>query len=661
MTLQQEYALKWVKTKFAIFPVHTIRNGQCSCGKPDCHAPGKHPMFKDWRDQAVKAKGDEEKIKEWWRQWPDANIGCATGLDSGIVVVDVDVKPDKDGKTGFDSANQFLSKKDLETTTFKTGSGGLHLVYVQPPDMTLCNRVRFLPGLDIRADGGYIVMPGSVHASGGIYEISNKITPILAPPHVLEVAREESFRKKDYKGGLDWTSTVHEGEGRNSYIAARFGALVGRARMPLEEAVETVRIVNERNCVPPLDDDELNKIVSSIWGREQRKQEKTKEENKSREERRQELLLPLLTVKEFAEKYAENEERWLIENWLPKGAILFQVALPECYKSWTNLALAVSIATGEPFMGLYPIEEDARGSVIYINLEDHFGDILSRLYYFFSTGRDSYDPETDEFVFYPLKPLPENLYIHDERSFNFKTQDALVSLENQIKKIKPKLVVIDPLYKAVDVDNYMEKAPLQMDILKTWRDKYDCSFVIAHHAGKNDRDGRARDGAWGSVLLNAFQEQGWQYKPVGKDATEGVTISRNFKNAAKPPDSVFVFNVNKEKMCFEVETDDPKAGKSMESDSFRVKPKNDPEPMEMPVPIQKTVEREAKEEKLVAKKATLIELESSIAAFIKRKKQVSLEDVRKEFKLNRTQASYTIKSRLKCVRDVKTNLWSLPQ
>src|SRR6516165_4849410 len=43
------------------------------------------------------ATSNPDQIRAWWTQNPDANIGVATGSVSGIVVLDVDCKNDKDG------------------------------------------------------------------------------------------------------------------------------------------------------------------------------------------------------------------------------------------------------------------------------------------------------------------------------------------------------------------------------------------------------------------------------------------------------------------------------------------------------------------------------------------------------------------------------------
>lgn len=72
-----------------VFPVHTIRNGFCSCGKPDCKRDvGKHPIAWLVPHGHTEATRDEALIRQWWLQEPDANIGLVTG--DGLISLDVD-------------------------------------------------------------------------------------------------------------------------------------------------------------------------------------------------------------------------------------------------------------------------------------------------------------------------------------------------------------------------------------------------------------------------------------------------------------------------------------------------------------------------------------------------------------------------------------------
>lgn len=133
-----DLALSYAAQGWAVFPLSS---------NSKVPLPGSHG-FKE-------ATRDPDQIRAWWRDNPDRNIGIATGLKSRLLVVDVDVK---NGAKGRES---LATLPDLPPTlTAGTPSGGLHLYY-RSPDYPIRSRNGFLPGIDIKAEGGYVVGPGS--------------------------------------------------------------------------------------------------------------------------------------------------------------------------------------------------------------------------------------------------------------------------------------------------------------------------------------------------------------------------------------------------------------------------------------------------------------------------------------------------------------------
>jgi hypothetical protein len=107
------------------------------------------------------ASGDPGVIEAWWRRWPKALIGVPTGILSGFVVLDIDVK--HADRNGFDTLAAFALAILPHTPLVHTPSGGLHL-YFDPAGQriptTQGSRGRGIgPGLDWRAEGGYVIAP----------------------------------------------------------------------------------------------------------------------------------------------------------------------------------------------------------------------------------------------------------------------------------------------------------------------------------------------------------------------------------------------------------------------------------------------------------------------------------------------------------------------
>ncbi len=80
------FALLYAKERKRVLPLHSLRPpDKCTCGRAECRNVAKHPVT---RNGVKDATSDAEQIKEWWRLYPFANVGIATG--QGLLVVDLD-------------------------------------------------------------------------------------------------------------------------------------------------------------------------------------------------------------------------------------------------------------------------------------------------------------------------------------------------------------------------------------------------------------------------------------------------------------------------------------------------------------------------------------------------------------------------------------------
>jgi len=119
----------------------------------------KRPLVKHGFKDASK---DQEQIRAWWTRWPDAIICMPTGRASGFIVLDIDVKNGQDGRAALAELERQHGPLP-KTLTAETPSGGLHLYFTMPDtDPPLGNSAGKLgPGIDVRGEGGYIVLPPS--------------------------------------------------------------------------------------------------------------------------------------------------------------------------------------------------------------------------------------------------------------------------------------------------------------------------------------------------------------------------------------------------------------------------------------------------------------------------------------------------------------------
>jgi hypothetical protein len=224
---------------------------------------GKRPLvaWLEYQDRCATAA----EIASWFDRWPEANVGIVTGIVSALVVLDVDARHrGAQSLAALETAHGPLPP----TLVVETGGGGRHL-YFSHPGGVVHNRVGLAPGIDVRADGGCVVAPPSVHPSGRRYAWAPGCAPTQArlapmPPWLVQLARPAHARAGHPLA--HWRELVRrrvpEGE-RNSTITSLAGHLFWRG-VDAEVVFELLEAWNREHCEPPLTADEVARVVESI-------------------------------------------------------------------------------------------------------------------------------------------------------------------------------------------------------------------------------------------------------------------------------------------------------------------------------------------------------------------------------------------------------------
>jgi hypothetical protein len=103
------------------------------------------------------ASTDRARIETWWRWRPDALIGVPTGKLIGAVVLDIDTKDDQ--CNGYDTLEDLGHSILPETPMSHTASRGVHVWFANPERELKCSAGLIGPGVDVRATGGYVIVP----------------------------------------------------------------------------------------------------------------------------------------------------------------------------------------------------------------------------------------------------------------------------------------------------------------------------------------------------------------------------------------------------------------------------------------------------------------------------------------------------------------------
>jgi hypothetical protein len=185
------------------------------------------------------------QLTRWWRQWPYASVGIATGQKSrGLVVLDVD--PRNGGWSTLGDLGEIP-----ETLEVRTGGGGAHY-YFRHPTWVKCRNNR-AEGVDVKADGGYVIAPPSMHASGTAYSWANSLPIAACPQWIL-----------DYANGI---AVRHGSNSKATGTAPVLAAVDGELVTDLPDWVHTYKSTGEglsdnpRDSFPPTT---LERVASAL-------------------------------------------------------------------------------------------------------------------------------------------------------------------------------------------------------------------------------------------------------------------------------------------------------------------------------------------------------------------------------------------------------------
>jgi len=211
----------------------------------------KEPLIR-WQGSA---SSNLTTIAGWLKGNPECNWGCATGPSSGVFVVDID------GEDGRGSLEQLeRDHAHLPATLVSLTARGRHLWLQNPADTSIrCSAGRLGSGIDIRGEGGYAVIPPSVHETGIRYRWEDPDQPIArAPQWLVDLVDGSTCTKGQPSPRSPILSEGHRNDG-----LIRLGGAMRRRGASQSEIEEALTEANARRCRPPLPDAEVIAIAKS--------------------------------------------------------------------------------------------------------------------------------------------------------------------------------------------------------------------------------------------------------------------------------------------------------------------------------------------------------------------------------------------------------------
>jgi len=222
---------------------------------------------------------------------------------------------------------------------------------------------------------------------------------------------------------------------------------------------------------------------------------------------------------------------WLVEGFWTRESHGIVAGEPKAFKSVLTLDLAISVASGTPFLGQFPTYK--QGPVLMVQNENSDWIMKDRVQKIISqkglVGDMKITGRKLEGHFPPILPL----HFINQQGFQFRDPVHCEIVEKAIEEIKPILIVFDPLYLMFDGDMNTSK---DLSPALTWllnlKKRYGMAVVLVHHWNKGGQSTRGGQRMLGSTTLHGWVESAWYLKVQGDNGNkqeeddEGVFVDK---------------------------------------------------------------------------------------------------------------------------------------
>jgi hypothetical protein len=525
-----DVALEWAAAGVAVFPC-----------QPLTKKPATPHGFKD-------ATTDPAQIREWWTRWPNANPAAATGAVSNLVVLD----PDNGavGQFTLERLEQELGQLPPTLVVRTPGDPdkgkqpGRH-IYLSHPGERVKNRAgeRWRPwgkdkdpatGLDVRGDGGYVMLPGSVLLSG-TYTIEDKAGEIAgyrgpwidllttgqvpsngkAPEPLIDMAEPA----KDQDNGKP--EPLFDKPGRTFTRSQALDYIKTQAYTPLQDAkpggrnaqlnasamvcghfiaggfgteAQAVAVLTRIAQEIGLDDGEIGPTSTSGLSAGMAEPYEVTDDDQAKAQKRTQAILDAALDATDLDSLPEPEP--LLPGWLNRAEYVLLSGKFGTYKSFVVLAWAYCVATGQGWGGRDAAEPQP---VVCVAAEGVAG-LRKRLR---ALERRC-----------GVK-IPRGMLTVIRRPIHLANDDEVAGLRMIMKRTGAKLVILDTWHRMTPgiEENSATETGGPLDVALSLRDDYGATVLVAHHTGHTQRHARGSsaleddaDAAW-IIALGKGQEE----------------------------------------------------------------------------------------------------------------------------------------------------------
>jgi hypothetical protein len=407
---------------------------------------GKVPLIK-WKEYQERCASEEE-INQWWKEWPEADIGMVTGRISNWFVLDVD------GPEGEKSIQNYSFPVTPRVKTKR----GLQIYFRFPGTLEAKTTLAgILPGIDTRGEGGYCKLPPSLFSDGSnryqwVHDFTTPAAEVPAWLIELMISKQQSKLIIREGGNESWLKDKLNGlrEGtRNEVFTSISGSLRSRGYNS-GDIFLLLKHHAEQHSFPL---SELQTICNSV-GQYQPK-------------------IVLNTAAQSVEDFLQEEQKvgWIVPGLIAKRSIGFIAGLPETNKTWCMLDLAIEVSKGGGrWLEKFPANG---GKVLFIDQERWKGETQRRLKSVLSAKALNVTTQM------------QNLHIKCGTTIRLNLPHSYEAFRKELLDIKPDLVIVDSFatFHTVTENDRMEIQKV-LEAIKNLRNEIGCTFLFINHESK---------------------------------------------------------------------------------------------------------------------------------------------------------------------------------
>jgi hypothetical protein len=455
-----------------------------------------------------------DQIVKWWTQHPDAMIGVPTGSASGFWALDIDVKPDANGEIAL--AKLEATNGPLPVTmTASTPSGGTHYYFQHAAGVG--NRSGFEPGIDVRGEGGYVIVPGSMRHDGCYYAFTEAQEPSIAPAWLLAlVVKPKTNSPKANASGSnpvyseaainnELQKLMGTNKNRNNQLndsAMAIGQFVGRGDISRRDAEDRLFGAATANGYVTKDGAAAARatIKSGLDAGEQQPRavpEPTFQLDDDRVRENAEWTIAWI-AKIKAKAANDNKESkpsaeddtidaetllgmdfpplsYVIPGYVVEGLTILG-GKPKMGKSWWSYDAGIAVATGGRAMGSVRCEQ---GDVIYLALEDNRRRMKERILILAPSPRKQLGISLSRLSVRTVAPRIDNGLMAELDKWRLSCQNPRLIIIDVYMKVRPPRKRGEDVYAA----DYAAVVPLQK-----YASEHRLAIVLVTHTRKMEAD-----------------------------------------------------------------------------------------------------------------------------------------------------------------------------